>query len=318
MKVFNVLVTGCSSYGVGEGLIKTINISNFKKNIVLIGASNSDLTAYKDLLDKYYILPNAYDETYLEKLCQLIKLENIDILIPGSEAEMEVLAKNKLIFKDVDIWVNSYNIMHLFNDKSMANEFFQVNNIRIPEGFSELSEVNGEYPLIVKPIHGKSSENIYVVENNLQLKSVVDLLQTYQIDFTIQKFIDNGEEYTVSLINLNEDDVDILIMKRILCKGATQYAIIEDNEKIRDIILKIHNLIKEELILNVQLIKKNNEYFILEINPRFSGSAPMRAMLGFNEFDILFSHRYMKTKLEYNLLKDKYVIRGYKEFTYQI
>ncbi|GAI90969.1 unnamed protein product, partial [marine sediment metagenome] len=54
---YNVLVTGTSSYGVGEGLLKSINKSEYRNQLNLIGASNSKLTAYKNLVDSYYILP---------------------------------------------------------------------------------------------------------------------------------------------------------------------------------------------------------------------------------------------------------------------
>ncbi len=317
MEVYNVLVTGSSSYGVGEGLIKTINISAYSNKIRLIAASNSNLTAYRDLVDKYYILPSAKDEYYLEKLKGLIELENIHILIPGSEAEMEVISRNKSSFKNIDIWLNDYSLIELFNDKSKADDFFKDNNISVPYTYKDIDDKSLKYPLIIKPNQGKSSENIHVVRNKVQLEAVVNLFKAYNEKFIIQQYIQGGEEYTVSLINLSENYNKILVMKRILCKGATQYSHIEDDNNIEKIVLKIHELIQNELILNIQLIKKDNNYFILEINPRFSGSSPMRSMLGFNEFDIIFCHKYLNRELKCNLLLDKYVIRGYKEFIFE-
>ncbi|WP_027624886.1 ATP-grasp domain-containing protein [Clostridium lundense] len=316
MKCYNVLVTGTSSYGVGEGLIKIISLSRYRNSIRLIVASNSDLIAYKDLADKYYVLPSAKSNIYLEALMELIIREKIDVLIPGSEAEMEVISRNKCHFKDVDAWVNDYNLIKLFNNKSNANEFLSKNNIYVPCTFEKIEEDKLKYPLIIKPTQGKSSENIYVARNATQLESVINLFKSYNRKFIIQEYIEEGEEYTISLINLNNKDVKVLIMKRILCKGATQYAYIEENYIIKEIALKIHNLIKNELIINIQILKKDDKYFVLEINPRFSGSSPMRAMLGFNEFDIIFSFKYLKQNFQYNLIKNKFAIRGYKEFSY--
>lgn len=316
MKIYNVLVTGSSSYGVGEGIIKTINMSIYRDKIKLIGASNSNLTAYKDMVDKYYILPSAKKQSYLEKLNELIEVEKIDILIPGSEAEIEIISRNKFNFKNIDIWVNDYNLIELFNDKSKANSFLKKNNINTPNTFKNSKNEKIEYPLIVKPTIGKGSENIHIVRNEFQLKATVNLFKTYNKKFVIQQYIENGEEYTVSLINLSKNHIKTLLMKRILSKGATQYSYIEDDDSIEKIVLKIHELTINELILNIQIIKENDKYFVLEINPRFSGSSPMRAMLGFNEFDILFSNKYLDNDLECNLNRDNYIIRGYKEFSY--
>lgn len=318
MKKYNVLLTGTSSYGVGEGLIKVINTSLYREQINLIGASNSNLTAFKNMVDKYYVLPNAIDKSYFDCLKKLVEKENIDILIPGSEAEMEVLSKNKGCFSNIDLWVNDYEIIDLFNDKKKASDFFQQNRFYIPQTYSESLKIEFSYPLILKPCRGKSSENIYIVKNKEQLEAVKSLYKAYDTKYIIQKYIENKEEYTMSLINLSKTKQQIFILKRILNKGATQYAVIEENVEIKNIALRLHEILKKELILNIQLIKDKDRYCIIEVNPRFSGSSPMRQLLGFNEFDVIFSSKYLNKDLMYKTKENSYVIRGYKEFVYEM
>lgn len=318
MKQYNVLVTGTSSYGVGEGILKTVNSSKYRDRIKLIGASNSDLVAYRHILEKFYVLPNAADENYLTSLKSVLDNENIDILIPGSEAEAEVLSQNKDIFGKVDIWVNISSIVETFNNKLLSHKFYQSNNFHTPKIFNNYEENNvHKYPLIMKPTKGKSSENIYIINNEIQLKAVEALYKAYDIEYILQEYIKSGEEYTVSLINLDENYQEIFILKRVLNKGATQYVTFEDNECIKRIAIELHRLIKNELILNIQIIKQGDKYHIIEINPRFSGSSPMRALMGFNEFDIIFSYKYLNTRLKYDIKEQSSIIRGYSEFTHQ-
>ena len=42
---YNILITGTSSYGVGEGSLKVLYKSAYRDQLRLIGASNSELSA---------------------------------------------------------------------------------------------------------------------------------------------------------------------------------------------------------------------------------------------------------------------------------
>jgi carbamoyl-phosphate synthase large subunit len=314
VKKYNVLITGTSSYGVGEGLIKVVNKSRFRDNIKLIGASNSEMTAFKMLLDNYYILPNANSENYFIELNKIIEKESINIVIPGSEAEIikigEKIEKIEKIDKNTDVWINDIEVINTFNNKEKANSFFENNNILTPKEYKNKEKIE-RYPVLLKPICGKSSENIFIAENREQIEAVENYYEKYKQKYILQEYLP-GEEYTVSLIDLGEYE-EILIMKRKILKGATQWAKIEENSEIKLIIENINKLIKNKTIINIQIMKYENKYYIFEINPRFSGSSPMRELLGYNEFDIIFSKKYLNKRLEYKL-NDKEIIRGYDEF----
>lgn len=308
---YNILVTGTSSYGVGEGIIKAISESRYKENINLYGASNSNLTAYKKILKEYFILPNANTNEYFDQLSKVIKDKNINILIPGSEAEMVILSKIKDKLEEeyqIDIWVNHYEIISKFDDKKEAESFFIENDFSTPKSYEDYK--GGK--TLIKPVKGKSSEGIFIVDNSNQFEAVKNLYSAYGKDIICQEYIDAVKEYTISLI-FTKDEPEILIMERLLNKGATQYSKIVDDSKLEGIIKRLYGILSSSLILNIQVMQRGNEYFIIEINPRFSGSAPMRSKLGFNEFDIIFSERIMGKKHKYQLEKEKVCIRGYWE-----
>ena len=54
--------------------------------------------------------------------------------------------------------------------------------------------------------------------------------------------------------------------------------------------------------LNIQCRKTKEGIYTMEINPRFSGTSPMRALMGYNEPDILI-RKYL---LGQNIVKIKY------------
>jgi carbamoyl-phosphate synthase large subunit len=80
---------------------------------------------------------------------------------------------------------------------------------------------------------------------------------------------------------------------------------------------RLHAVLGKELILNLQILASAGRYYLFEVNPRFSGSAPMRAKLGFNEFDLLFAGRCLQKVHTYQLLEHAYVLRGYDETVYE-
>jgi len=313
---FNILVTGTSSYGVGEGILKIVNSSKYRNVINIISTSDNELSAYKKFAENHYVLPLANQPQYLSEISKIIKNERIQILIPGSEPEMLFFSKNKDKYEkelEVDIWVNKYPIVKMFENKLFAEEFFHRYDINTPKS---IINGTGTFPQIIKPLCGKGSEGIFIVYNFKQYQAVCSFYRAMKKEFIVQEYIEKDHEYTVSLINLS-DRIEILSMERILNKGATQYARITEDDNIINMANIIHNALdKEELILNLQILEKNKEFYIFEINPRFSGSAPIRAKLGYNEFDILFANRYLNIKHEYKINKNQYCIRGFEEQLY--
>ena len=314
---YNILITGTSSYGVGEGLLKVLYKSAYRDQLRLIGASNSELSAYKHLVSKYYVLPSVGEDNYYEQLCRVVREECVHIVIPGSEAEMLFFSRNKerIEFElNVDIWVNKYEIIETFDDKSRAEAFFKKNHFNTPPSYEENRR---SFPIVIKPTHGKSSEGIFIVHDKKQYEAVIELYRTLEQAVIVQQFIEKDREFTVSLINLGVD-VEILCMERILNKGATQYAKIVPDACVIEMSQRLHSVLGNEIILNLQIIQQGDDYYCIEVNPRFSGSASMRADLGFNEFDILFAYKYLGRRHMYNLKQDAYCIRGYQEFVYGV
>ena len=65
--------------------------------------------------------------------------------------------------------------------------------------------------------------------------------------------------------------------------------------------------------INIQLrLNKNGDPLIFEINPRFSGSAPMRAIAGFNEPDMILRNFVYNENLSRNHIN--YSLEFYRVF----
>ena len=93
MRQTRVLITGVGGGGVGEQVLKSLNLCGKKYWII-----GTDMTEYSVGLyqaDGKYILPPAKDESYIERLFDICAKENIEVLIPGSEPELRAISKNR-------------------------------------------------------------------------------------------------------------------------------------------------------------------------------------------------------------------------------
>src|SRR5690606_9150987 len=123
------------------------------------------------------------------------------------------------------------------------------------------------FPLVIKPTQGKSSEGLFVVHDEYQFEAVMKLYQILDKPVIIQRYIESDREFTVSLINLGTE-IEVLCMERILNKGATQYSKINNDPNVIEIANQVHGVLGKEFILNLQIIQKRDEYYLIEINPR--------------------------------------------------
>ena len=107
----------------------------------------------------------------------------------------------------------------------------------------------------------------------------------------------------------------VITLKRKLKNGntiKTSHQKGHNFNKINSYIKKLTMLLKPFGPLNFQLCLTEKGPVIFEINPRFSGTTPIRSIYGINEFKILFN--YFNDK-KYNIsLKYGTVIRYFENF----
>ena len=100
---------------------------------------------------------------------------------------------------------------------------------------------------------------------------------------------------------------------RKLRGNYTAWAKVIKNSKIEKMCKKVTEEIDFFGPANFQLILTKKGPVIFEINPRFSGTTPIRAMFGLNEIDLILSEIY-KFKIKKNKLKYGTIIRYFEDF----
>lgn len=324
MSKYNLLITGTGGCGVGEGLYKALqHIPDY--NLFACNSSDNSLFLFNNTANSF-IVPSAKDAGYSEAIIALCKEHHIDIILPGSEPELVVFVNNRAKFEEnqISIFANTADVINTFDNK--WETFVRLKSLGIKTPDSTLSADDtafferNTYPLIVKPINGNASKNVFIVNTKEELVCVCQYLTLKNVPCIIQEYISNAkEEYTISVVSdFAGDYLGSIVLKRMLAGGFSQFIECEEFNDLDQTAQAIALKVGSKGPLNIQCRMKGNELYVFEINPRFSGTTPFRALLGFNEADILlrktFENKicYKKSELKYG----SFGVRGFQEAVY--
>lgn len=273
----NVLITAIG---------KRVQLLNYlRRSLKVVGIDCSSLNAAKNFVDKFYEVPNCTDVSYIREIIKICKLENVDLIIPLHEKEFEVLENNREKFKSigVEILLSSKEIIEICNDKISTHKFFKENNIISPTSYSKKqiqSRIDNNqdinYPLIIKPINGMGSIDVFKVNNSYELKFFLN----YVKNPIIQSFIE-GTEYTIDvLLDLDANIISLVPRVRIEVRsGEVSKSRVEKNIKIikktEELIYKLKKYGDIKGPLTIQCIVNDNGIYFIEINCRFGGGVPL-------------------------------------------
>jgi len=294
-----ILVTGCGSL-LGQGIIKTI-LSIKKYDIFGTDYIKDSIGHY--WVKKVYILPDIIKKKisinkWYVKILNIVKRHKINYLIPGLDFELQVLDKIKLkIEKNTKckLIISDKRVINICRDKWKTYNFLKKNNFINPNSCLPVNLKfflqQNKFPLIVKPRVSSTSRNVYLVRNKKELKIALKkcprpIVQEYLFkkkkEYTCGVIFDPNKNICLSLIVLNRD----------IKNGNTIRATYKKDKKLKLIEKLIIDVTKKLLPfgpLNFQLCLTKKGPVIFEINPRFSGTTPLRNIFGVNEIKIFLN-----------------------------
>lgn len=296
----NVLVTGTGSL-IGQAVIKSILRSSIREKVVLIGCDYFKGTVGGYWCEENYILPDFLDpgmeEAWVEAVIRIVREKSIKVLFVGVDFELQKFSNLKKQLKDeldCTVVVSDNEVIGIGNDKYRTYEFLVKNGLNAPETYlldSITPDLITSYPVILKPRQGARSRGLIFVDNEESLSESLKVLRGR--DYIVQQRIGSMDtEYTCGLLYWYEGFEGCIVLKRVLKEGNTVYAECSGNSEngIVDYIKRIGNILKPMGSCNLQLrTDVDGAPYLFEINPRFSGTTYMRAMLGYNEVVFIIS-----------------------------
>lgn len=298
---------------VGQNVLDSLH-SN-RKNLRIIATNSAVDAANNFRCDRTYLVSlAANEEEYIASLTDIIKKEKPDLIIPGRDDDIVILARLKEQMPE--FWDNFLtgpeDFAHIMDDKVKSYQFAQKYGLPFaPTINSSAQNATAEvqklvekfgFPMIAKPCKGNGSRGIWVVTNQDQLDKVMN-----EADYAIQPLFDQqnieldttfGIPFMWEVPEKSLHAVQVLITKEgevgpslgftsEMVGGKCERMDINEDPELLKVANEFASYAAKEGwrgTFNIQF-KKDPRYGLqaIEMNGRFSGGTSARYYLGFDE-----------------------------------
>lgn len=280
---FTIAVTGLNaidSPGPGIAVIRGLKeAASFDTRIIGLAYESLEPGIYMhDLVDKTYQIPypSTGTESLLKRIEYIHKIENIDVIIPNFDAELFPFIKIEKTLKKMGI--NTFlPTADQFEERQKINlpDFGKKYNIKVPhsKAIYSVSEIHGignefSYPVVVK---GKYYDANIAHTPDQAHEYFNKLSSKWGLPIIIQQFVKGTEFNSTGLGDGQGNTIAAVPMRKqyITDKGKAWGGISIDDEEILQLTNHFISSTKWRGGFELELIKdSNNEFYLLEINPR--------------------------------------------------
>jgi carbamoyl-phosphate synthase large subunit len=285
MKPFNILFTSAGRrVSLIQAFKKALSDHDIVGNIIAVDGKRNAPALY--VADFWEQVPRVISPVYINHLLEICKKYQIKLLIPLIDTELEILSTHKLAFEavGVTVLVSSEETNQICCDKRNTYNFFKKMGIQTPKIYDAdqiLQDPHAQYPFIIKPADGSSSEGVTKVKNAEEVEFFNKLIP----NAIVQEYL-TGEEFTLDILTDLQGRVFSVVPRlRIetrageISKGVT----VKDNALIAAGKRVVSSLPGAFGCLTAQcFLLPSGEISFIEINPRFGGGFPLSFHAGAN------------------------------------
>jgi carbamoyl-phosphate synthase large subunit len=281
----NILLT---SAGGLSGIFLSKHLKN-TGSYKLVAIDRSERNPLLNWVDSFYTVPSVTDELYLQKIVDIIKLEQIEIIIPITSFDVEFFSMPdvKLKLDSVKYLLLDYDIQQKLSNKHTCYEYLNKIDILTPFIYKNNDMIN--FPVIMKPKEGTGSKDVVLIENEFDL----NYWTKKNTNYILVEYIP-GKEYTADcFFDANGVCVGVNVRERIKMNGGG--AVITQNDyniDLKKLLYKLESTGEIKGPVNFQFkVLNNGDILVFDFNTRFaSGGLPLTVKSGFDIPNILINY----------------------------
>lgn len=344
----NILVTAIGGGGHGEQILKALKMAGGDRYRLFGGDMNPQCPQF-DLVEQGMTLPAARDPAFIDAVLAICARFDIRAVFHGCEPELLAYsrARERFAERGVLLPINRAETIELCMDKTRSSEFLESVGFAPPRFVLAASVAEAltldSFPLVVKPHIGSGgSKDCFVVQDPRELEAIVIFLGVAPDNWImVQDYVGTPEEeYTVGVLHdLDGAYINSIAVRREL-KSALNLRISTPNRsgrtdlgprlvvssgismgevcrpaEVLETCRKIAKALDVRGAINIQGRMTADGFKVFEINPRFSGTTSIRAMMGYNEPDALLRRHILGEKITPDFAYETgFVLRALQEF----
>ena len=234
------------------------------------------------LADSSQLMPKISCQNFLTTIIEKVNEAGIQFFIPILDAEVNLIAEN-LEFLSMNtntiFLLNSKETVNAAVNKDRAYAFNREHNIRTPEHytFEELLELKPDGELLMKPKVGVGARGHRLLSGWQDATKIGDTSEMLFCEYI------RGPEYSIDALNLGEDEFVIVprLRSEVRAGQMVKGEVVADSK----LIATAKNILRAYGVSDVaclQLICRDNEYFFVELNPRYGTGISLSIAAGPN------------------------------------
>jgi carbamoyl-phosphate synthase large subunit len=251
----------------------------------VIGSDMSPLSAGFLLSDGGHVVPAAHKPEFIPTIHKLCATEQIQVIFPVIDEELQVFADHVEAFAQDGIRVisNPPETVRLTKDKLLTARRCEELGVLAPPTLAKENLARQPlppFPLIVKPRDGRGTVGVHTARDRREL----DFFVQHVPNPIIQQCIE-GPEFTIDVLtDFDGRPLSIVPKERLQVKGGMQVKgrTVKD-QRLLDYGVSIAQKFRVFPRGNIQCIRaRDGRLFLIEINPKFAASLPFTVAAGVN------------------------------------
>lgn len=311
LRELTVLVSASGSPSM-PGLIECLK-KNGERKIRVIGMDMCTEPSAKYLVDVFYQVPSATEESYCDIVLEICKKEKVDIYFPNISAEVSAVVSRKEEFSKINTIVSISNQLSvdIANNKLLTYQHLDKKGIPVPrfyavhsvEDFIEGCKVLGypEKPVCLKITTGSGSRGVRIIDSNRNRYQILvsekpnSFFTSYEDILSVLASVNKldemmlleympGNEYTVDLL---ADHGKILYMvgreNVVSLMSIAQESVVSANEFAYEVSRQVVEMLDLDGNVGLDFMKdENGRPMLMDINPRITATVSVIAAAGVN------------------------------------
>ncbi len=347
-----VLVTGVGNITTGEQIYNALLFGRRRYRITIANVEHRRMIVANGA--RKVVLPPADHPDYVQALAAAANEVEAHFILPGSDWELMRIATDRDTLAQATRAVpliNNAAVIRTCSDKQETARAIQRCGVAVP-ATADCTSVEAavdavasgrlKLPVVIKPKHGSGgSANVYIAQDEAELCFFVRYAMHSESALVLQEYIgDADHEFSVSVIHYPDGTLGGSMAARrhltsrlsthlktpnrtgraelgpwlIISTGHSQGEI-DDFADVRAAAEHVATQIGSTGPLNIQGRLLGSEFYVFEINPRFSGSTAVRAQAGHNGPEALIDwHLGVEPELGKQGARRSTFIRGLRDY----
>ncbi|KKR30042.1 MAG: hypothetical protein UT63_C0108G0007 [Candidatus Gottesmanbacteria bacterium GW2011_GWC2_39_8] len=276
-----VILVSAVSGDIGSAAVRSIKEAGY----VIVGCDIKPYSSVSCLMIRHYQVPPASDtESYLNCLKNILKTEGIEMFLPISEPEIDVLnqCREEMELTGIKLLINNRTIIDNFSDKLKTIWYLESIGVKVPKTVSlKLYDGSFGFPVIVKAAKGCGSKRLWKIADERELEYI-----RHKDDGSLiaQEYIgSDDEDFTTGIFSDGKKVSSITFRRTLGYGGLSVEAFLTEEPFLEAMALRIAHETGLVGSINLQSRRVGNIFMPYEINPRLSSTLLFRKKFGFDD-----------------------------------